>query len=94
MKEIEIVPLTDVKAGESGTVKTMNSGPGFINRMAAMGVSPGVQVTVMQNFKKRPLIIMARNTFIAISRLEAGWIGMEAGKGRPETGNRRPETGD
>lgn len=62
----------------------MNSGPGFINRMAAMGVSPGVQVTVMQNFKKRPLIIMARNTFIAISRLEAGQIEME-------TGNRRPE---
>ncbi|MGD8388456.1 MAG: FeoA family protein [Desulfobacteraceae bacterium] len=74
MKKAETTPLPDLEAGQSGTVKTLNCGPGFINRMAAMGLSPGARVTVTQNFKKRPLIIMARSTFIALSRTEAGSV--------------------
>jgi Fe2+ transport system protein FeoA len=73
--------LPDLAPGEQGTVQTLNSGAAFVSRMAAMGLSPGAKVIVTQNFLKRPLIVMVRNTFIALSRLEAGWIQIEqAGK--------------
>jgi Fe2+ transport system protein FeoA len=69
--------LPDLASGEQGTVQTLNSGAAFVSRMASMGLSPGAKVTVTQNFPKRPLIVMVRNTFIALSRLEAGWIEVE-----------------
>jgi Fe2+ transport system protein FeoA len=74
MSENATKPLPDLASGEQGTVETLNSGAAFVNRMASMGLSPGARITVTQNFPKRPLIVMVRNTFIALSRLEAGQI--------------------
>lgn len=67
-------PLPDLAPGEQGTVETLNSGAAFISRMASMGLSPGAGIIVTRNFPKWPLIVMVRNTFIALSRLEAGMI--------------------
>ncbi|PID39458.1 MAG: ferrous iron transport protein A [Proteobacteria bacterium] len=72
--------LPDLSPGERATVETIDSGPAFVGRMASMGLSPGVRITVTQNFPKRPLIVMVRNTFIALSRLEAGWIQVGGGE--------------
>ncbi len=72
-------PLTELSHGEKGEVETLKSGPGFISRMASMGLSPGATVMVMQNFPKRPLIVNVRYTFIALGRSEAELVYISKG---------------
>ena len=74
MKKTTVKTLPDLAPGECGTVETLDSGPAFVSRMASMGLSPGARVTVTQNFPRRPLIVVVRHTFIALSRKEAGQI--------------------
>jgi len=84
-------PLPDLEPGDQGIVQTIDSGAAFVGRMAAMGLSPGARVTVTQNYPKRPLIVMVRNTFIALSRTEAGQIqvGQNQKPGKREGGKAR-----
>ena len=91
MSNTTSTPLPELKSGEQGTVQTLNSGAAFVSRMAAMGLSPGARVTVTQNISKRPLIVMVRNTFIALSRMEAGQIVVKAELQRSEVGGQRSE---
>ena len=63
--------LTELSRGEQGKVETIEGGANLMSRMASMGLTPGAEVTVMQNFAKSPLIVNVRYTFIAIGRPEA-----------------------
>ncbi len=41
----EEVDLTELRAGESGTVVRIAGGPGLVRRLEALGIKPGVEVT-------------------------------------------------
>ncbi|MBU4224808.1 MAG: ferrous iron transport protein A, partial [Chloroflexi bacterium] len=50
----------------------------FSTRLAGLGVTPGVEVTVLQNFGRGPMIVTVRDTRIALGRGETFKVLVEA----------------
>ncbi|HEC34017.1 MAG TPA: ferrous iron transport protein A, partial [Chloroflexi bacterium] len=50
-----VVPLSALCTGERGVVVELAGGRGLLGRMTALGFTPGVEVTVLQNFGRGPL---------------------------------------
>lgn len=65
-----MITLSDLKAGESARVISLNGGRGFVSRMAALGFTPGAEVTVIQNSGWGPIIASVRDTRVALGRHE------------------------
>lgn len=76
------ITLGALPAGKSGTVAELRGGRGFTTRMAALGFTPGAQVTMIQNFGRGPIIVLVRGTRIALGRGEAEhvWITSNGGE--------------
>lgn len=70
--------LSDLPAGERALIRALRGGRGFSARLAALGVTPGVEVTVVQNFGSGPMIVTVRDTRIALGRGEAFKVLVEA----------------
>lgn len=76
-KELEI-PLTALRAGETGLVVSIGSDPagrmwgrgrGFVKRLMDMGLTPGTQVTVAKAAPFRgPVEILVRGARLALGR--------------------------
>jgi ferrous iron transport protein A len=64
-------PLTDLRRRESGIIQELRGGAGFRSRLAALGFTPGVVVTLLQNRGHGPVIVNVRDTKIALGRGEA-----------------------
>ncbi len=75
----EVIPLSALGPGEHGVVVQLNGGRGLVSRMAAMGFTPGAEVTVLQNFGRGPLIARVRDARVALGRGEAGRIYVHRG---------------
>jgi len=52
-------------------VQDLAGGRGFVGRLAALGFTPGAEVTMVQNFGRGPVIVLVRDTRIALGRGEA-----------------------
>jgi len=52
-------------------VQGLAGGRGFVGRLAALGFTPGAEVTMVQNFGRGPVIVLVRDTRIALGRGEA-----------------------
>jgi ferrous iron transport protein A len=62
-----LVDLTQLKAGEEGTVIEISGGIGIHQRLEAMGVRPGVKIKKISTlFRRGPVTIEIGNTKIAI----------------------------
>jgi ferrous iron transport protein A len=70
----ESIPLSALRTGERGVVVELAGGRGLLGRMTSLGFTPGVEVTVVQNFGRGPIIVRVRNARIALGRGEAGRI--------------------
>ncbi|MCK4452027.1 MAG: ferrous iron transport protein A [Anaerolineales bacterium] len=57
--------------GEVGVVRQLAGGRGFVSRLATLGFTLGVEVNMVQNFGHGPLIVMVRDTRVALGRGEA-----------------------
>ena len=66
-----MVSLNSLGTGEVGVVQDLNGGQGFVSRAIALGFSPGAEVVMLQNFRRAPLIVVVRETHIALGRGEA-----------------------
>ena len=77
----ERIPLTALAPGQWGTVCELTGGHGFVGRLASMGFAPGVAVRVVQNFGHGPLIVLARDTRLALGRGQAMkiWVSPQGG---------------
>ncbi|HEC36186.1 MAG TPA: ferrous iron transport protein A [Anaerolineae bacterium] len=71
-----MAPLSSLGSGEVGVVRDLNGGRGFVSRAVALGFTPGTEVTMVQNFRRSPLIVVVRDTHIALGRGEARKIGV------------------
>ena len=71
--------LGDLAPGEVGIVQGLSGGRGFVSRLAALGFTPGAEVTMVQNFGHGPIIVIVRGTRIALGRGEAGRVLIERG---------------
>jgi len=67
----ELVRLDALAAGETGYVRYLRGGRGFVSRLATLGFTPGAEVEMVQNFHAGPLIVMIRDTRVALGRGEA-----------------------
>jgi ferrous iron transport protein A len=69
-----VVPLNHLHPGERGIVQSLAGGRGLLGRMAALGFTPGVRLTMIQNFGHGPIIVRVRDTRVALGRGEAGKV--------------------
>lgn len=66
--------LSELNAGEIGTVTDMDTLKSVTNRLVSMGFTPGVEVTMVQNYGYGPMIVLVRGARIALGRGEARQI--------------------
>ena len=66
-----MVPLSSIESGAVGVVQDLNGGRVFISRVAALGFTPGTEITMLQNYRRGPLIVVVRDTHVALGRGEA-----------------------
>ena len=71
MRTDNVIPLSNLLPGETGLVQDLAGGRGFVGRLAALGFTPGAEVTMVQNFGRGPIIVLVRDTRIALGRGEA-----------------------
>jgi ferrous iron transport protein A len=69
-----LVSLDELHSHEEGAVVELRGGRGFIARLAPLGFTPGVPLTMVQNYGHGPLIVRVRDTRIALGRGEAAKI--------------------
>jgi len=69
-----LVPLDELHSREEGAVVEVRGGKGFACRLAPLGFTPGVPLTMVQNYGHGPLIVRVRDTRIALGRGEAAKI--------------------
>lgn len=77
------VTLGTLPAGKTATVAELQGGRGFTTRMAALGFTPGAEITMIQNFGSGPVIVLVRGTRIALGRGEAEHVWVTANGGEP-----------
>jgi ferrous iron transport protein A len=68
---VNVTALNTLRPGETGQVHELAGGRGFVGRLAALGFTPGARIRMMQNFGHGPLIVLVRDTRLALGRGEA-----------------------
>lgn len=69
-----LLPLSRLPAGRRGVVARLLGGRGLESRLAALGLTVGAEVTLLQNYGHGPLLITVRDTRLALGRGEASHI--------------------
>jgi ferrous iron transport protein A len=69
-----MVELTKLKKDEESQIVELKGGKDFHSRMASLGITKGAAIKVLQNYGKGPIIVIVRNTRIALGRGEANKI--------------------
>lgn len=68
------ISLRELPAGGVGQVTALTGGHGLVARLAALGLTPGAMVTVLQNPGHGPLIVLVRESRLVLGRGEAGHV--------------------
>jgi ferrous iron transport protein A len=74
---VDLLRLSELKAGEEATLQGFEAGHGLISRLSALGFTPGGRLTMLQNMGHGPLIVKVRDTRIALGRGEAMKVWVE-----------------
>lgn len=62
-----LVPLANMRTGQSGIVSKIEGGRGMVMRLEALGIRPGVTVTkVSAQIMRGPVVVRVGNTQVAI----------------------------
>lgn len=69
--------LSEMKQGEKGIVSSVNGDARYVGRITSIGITPGCKVSIIKNDKRRPLIVFARDTMIALNEKESSNIEVE-----------------
>jgi ferrous iron transport protein A len=69
--------LTELKSGTRAVVREMRGGRSILSRLSAMGLSVGSELEVLNNRGRGPLLVLVRDTRIALGRGEAQKIVVE-----------------
>lgn len=66
-----VLPLGELEAGAEARVHGFRAGRGLVGRCLALGFTPGVTVRMLQNAGQGPVIVLVRDTRVALGRGEA-----------------------
>jgi len=64
-------PLASVAPGEEVTLVDVRGGLGIRRRLAAIGLSPGIRLRLLQNVGRGPVLVMRGDTRLALGRAMA-----------------------
>ncbi len=79
MDHITSLPLAQLKVGEIAAFVDFVGGRGIAGRLSSLGFTPGVEITMTQNFGNGPLIVSLRGARVALGRREAQKILVQRG---------------
>lgn len=65
------IPLEELAPGSSALVRDLGGGKDFASHLSAMGLSIGSRVKMLQNTGHGPLLVLVRDTRIALGRGQA-----------------------
>lgn len=74
LRKPEGASLRGLPTGSSGRVAALTGGHGLIARLATLGLTPGVAFEVAQNSGYGPVIVLVRDTRLALGRGEAAHV--------------------
>jgi ferrous iron transport protein A len=63
--------LSAMPTGWQGMVHALRGGHGFRSRVANLGFTSGVPISVVQNIGRGPMLVSIRGTLVALGRAEA-----------------------
>lgn len=63
--------LSEAEENKNYVIKSFEETEHFESRISAMGIRKGVNLTILRNKKKLPILIYCRDTMIALGRGEA-----------------------
>jgi ferrous iron transport protein A len=66
-----ILPLGELPEGARAHVHQLQGGRGFLGRMAALGFTVGTPLRLLQSAGRGPVIVLIRDTRVALGRGEA-----------------------
>ncbi len=69
-----VVPLSALNTGERGILESFQARWGMLSRLTSLGFTPGVEVEMLQNHHRGPLMVCVRETCVALGRGEAARI--------------------
>ncbi len=67
----DAIPLSALAPGETGIIRGFSAGRGMVSRCLALGFTPGTAVEMVQNAGRGPVIVLVRDTRVALGRGEA-----------------------
>ncbi len=62
------MPLSMVRSGERVRITAINAGRGMQARLAAMGLFPGVELTVVSGHSRGPYVVVVKDTRLVLGR--------------------------
>jgi len=68
------LPLGRLGAGQRAIVTRVLGGRGLQTRLAALGLTVGAEIRLIQNYGRGPLLLTVRETRLALGRGEANHI--------------------
>ena len=74
MDRTNTISLTELSVDHQATISTFNIGTAEATRLVSLGLTPGAEVSMTQNYGHGPLIVTVRGTHVALGRIEAGKI--------------------
>lgn len=66
--------LSELKTGKTALIYSLQGGQTFRSRLAALGFTPGAEITMVQNRGHGAMIVTLRDTRIALGRGEASKV--------------------
>lgn len=66
--------LSEMQAGQRGEICALQGSKRFLERITSIGITTSCPVVVMQNRKKRPVLVYARDSAIALDRSDCNFI--------------------
>lgn len=60
--------LYEATPGYTGKITAINGESRFLSRVTSIGLTVGCKVEIMQNEKKQPVLLLVRDSIIAVNR--------------------------
>jgi Fe2+ transport system protein FeoA len=73
------ITLSDLLSGEQATLLQLSLTKAASNRLVSFGFTPGVEISMMQNYGRGPLVVNVRGMRVALGRREARSILVKKG---------------
>lgn len=67
----DVQSLAEVKTGEHAVFRSITGGRGIASRLTTLGFTPGVDIEMLQNYGRGPLVVTVRGSRVALGRQEA-----------------------